>query len=113
MILAHRTYATNYDSLTQANEETENTQRIIHDDQPYISINDVVIANVEHSTETATRDIEQDNTEEDIEIFKHSESVEVAAISLSEKGVKVSMCQELICSLKLMRKHMPSTTTTP
>lgn len=70
----------------QANEETENSQQISDDEQPYISINDAVIADVEHNTEIATRAIEDDITEEDIEIFKHNESVEAAAISLSQGG---------------------------
>ena len=70
----------------QANEETENAQQISGDEQPYISINDVVIADVDHNTEVATRAMEDDITEEDIEIFKHNESVEAAAISLSREG---------------------------
>ncbi|XP_039824177.1 uncharacterized protein LOC120686086 [Panicum virgatum] len=70
----------------QANEETENSQQISDDEQPYISINDAVIADVEHNTEIATRAIEDDITKEDIEIFKHNESVEAAAISLSQGG---------------------------
>jgi len=70
----------------QANEETENAQQISGDEQPYISINDVVIADVEYNTETATIAMEDDITEEEIEIFKHNETVEAAAISLSQEG---------------------------
>ena len=68
----------------QANEETENAQQISGDEQPYISINDAVIADVEHNTETTTIAMEDDITEE--EIFKHNETVEAAAISLSQEG---------------------------
>ena len=70
----------------QPSEETENAQQISDDERPYISINDVVIADVDHNTELATRAMEDDITEEDIEIFKHNESVEAATISLSREG---------------------------
>lgn len=48
----------------QANEEIDNEQQIIEEDQPYLSINDAIIADVEHNTEATTRAMEEDITGE-------------------------------------------------
>ncbi|CAL4942197.1 unnamed protein product [Urochloa decumbens] len=70
----------------QIDEATNYSEQDNLDGEQCISINEANLADVGTNTDLDTNSLDDDITEEDIEIFRQNENVEAAAMSLSQDG---------------------------